>query len=289
MSEVKYRRYIKASIFKRFTAFIGDLFILIMGVMLISAIVSPLTTGSDKYIEAKTQYDQLCLESKLYEEKDGKVVLIKENIDQALTYFYSLYDQEYGVAETYNAIKAKSSLFTYDSTNEVYVEVGSELELKTFYENALYEAVNLHNQFEAVTPHRNIITTFGLISMLTSICIPGIIFFYVVPLLSKGKSTICKRVLGLTYISERSKNHQVSKLAYTLNFFLFALVCSIGYGILLLVNAAFIFFNYKGQSFCDYNTGLILVDKNQFFSNSQKVSDISIPYEGEEGYLDELE
>ena len=289
MSEVRYRRYIKASIFKRFTAFIGDLFILIIGVMLVSAIVSPLTTGSSKYIEAKTQYDQLCLESKLYEEKDEKVVLIEENIDQALTYFYTIYDQEYGVSDTYKGIKSKSNLFTYDSTNEAFIEVGSETEMKNFYQNELYEAASLYNQFKEVVPYRNVITTFGLISILTSISIPGIIFFYVVPLLCKGKTTICKNVLGLTYVSERSKNHQVSKLSYTLNFVLFALVCSIGSGILLLVNAAFIFFNHKGQSFCDYNTGLILVDKNQFFSNSQKVSDISIPYEGEEGYLDELE
>lgn len=294
MSEIKTKRYIKASIFKRFTAFLGDLLLIIIGLMLISGVVTPIINGTKAYKDAKSEYDRIALASGLFVEVDGEVDLPNENYDYYLKTFYSKYDEANQKQGTYEQILSQSSLFEFSSENNAYVAIESEDEINAFYQNELVVAYNLFLQNEEVSPSLTYLNTLSLINIGVSIGVPVIVFWVVIPSISKDGTSLGKKALGLRYVSCKQPGNKPTRPIIVLNALTFTLICGVFSlwlaGIPLLINAVFILMTNYGYGIGDFYTGMVMVDSNKFFSQGHKVKEVVLPYikkEGEE--IDEFE
>ena len=291
----KYKTYIKASYFKRFAAFLMDFVLIIVGFILVSTIANSIISNIPMYKEAKVGYQEVALESHLFESKDGFVDLVSEDIDEALTLFYQDYDDKNDLQDSYTKIKSNSVLFSLNDDGDL-VEVGTKEKMDAFYELELYKAYELFLAQEEVYQYTNISNSFSLIGMSVSALIPVTIIWLVIPLILKDGASLGKKMVGLSYVSIKSPGNKVTKAAIILNFFAFAVVCLLLsfflLGIPLLINMIFICVNKYGFGFADYYTGMVLVDKNRFYSSNQTVKEITIERipskDGKDDILDEL-
>lgn len=281
MGDKKYITFVKASVFKRLSSFLCDALLIFIVTILFVNISGYIVKNTSSYKQGEIRFNELAIQSNLYEEKNGKVVLISDNYDENLDLFYQDYDKKNHLTNSYNDKKSNyQSLFEYNENTGKYDEIGTEEEILDFYKKTLYEASSLFLSEKETTKANYSMSLPILISVLISFLIPVIIFLLIVPLILKNGQTIGKKFIGLKYVSTKSDGNKVTNGMFSVNFlifFLFVILLSIPLFLLpMLINAIFIIFNKNGNSLADYYTNFILVDNNKFFSSSQVVKEVTI-------------
>ncbi len=279
--EQKYKTYIKASTFKRISAFLMDCLLIFIGTCLLAIAVNFVVINTKGYKEVNKQYNEIAFRSPIFFNNDGKPSLVEEDIDNALFLFYKEYDEINHLENSYRNIKSESSLFKYDELLDSYIEIGTEEEMKKFYKIELNKAYYLFLSSDDVSGLVTKTNIYTLITISISLFASTLIFWLIIPLFLKDGASLGKKMVGLSYVSTKSFGNKVGKTAIILNFTIFFIICVVFsfllLGIPLAINGIFILVNKNGYGIGDYYTGMVMIDKNKFYSKSQSVKEISIP------------
>jgi hypothetical protein len=196
------------------------LLLIITGCVLFAFVAQPIAKNIHSYENNVTACQNIMLDSKLYEEKNGDIVKVynanhsNEEIDNILVSFYEAYDN----IENYNADKEKQivesateddRLFYYDEASKSYMIVVANKDsesltswLKASVDSALVDV--LQNTNEWIDAY---VGMFLSLLFLFSLCGVGssLIVYLLIPLCSKGR-TFGHKSMGLCLLSDRKGN-----------------------------------------------------------------------------------
>lgn len=259
---------------KRVFAFLIDLLCtLLIAINLNNLVFSNLTKESLGTTVLEEKYKERLVDSHLYILKDDGLcysidIINNDNsmseedyilyLETQLTLFYLDDDFKCSNIDQYIELKKnKEELFKYDSVLNTYIfldSVDNETKLKFYKEAVTYSIDRVLANDEKVEEYLNQIMKNGLISLSTSFMLSMFIFFLIIPLISKNRSTIGKYMFKIGLIDLKSKEI-LSRQQYTLRFIVLFLETSISlmcYGGVLLISFAFTIFTKNNSSLHDF-------------------------------------
>ena len=211
----------KASLNNRLAAACLDIFILMMGFILLNNFfVIPIFNLTSDYNQVYDTYVQELVDSRMYEEdENNNVIFVLDNFtldelttyDEIITYNYNL--EEYSTNGPSALEEFKNSktdmmkeYFTYDQETDTYTpNQDNESEILTFYSNAFNDLSSfllVNNETLANTYSK--LNFYNQIERFISILIVSIVLYIVIPLILKNGQTIGKKVLKV-YVVECDK------------------------------------------------------------------------------------
>ena len=259
---------------KRVFAFLIDLLCtLLIAINLNNLVFSNLTKESLGTTVLEEKYKERLVDSHLYILKDDGLcysidIINNDNsmseedyilyLETQLTLFYLDDDFKCSNIDQYIELKKnKEELFKYDSVLNTYIfldSVDNETKLKFYKEAVTYSIDRVLANDEKVEEYLNQIMKNGLISLSTSFMLSMFIFFLIIPLISKNRSTIGIYMFKIGLIDLKSKEI-LSRQQYTLRFIVLFLETSISlmcYGGVLLISFAFTIFTKNNSSLHDF-------------------------------------
>ena len=211
----------KASLNNRLAAACLDIFILMMGFILLNNFfVIPIFNLASDYNQVYDTYVQELVDSRMYEEdENNNVIFILDNFtldelttyDEIITYNYNL--EEYSTngpsaLEEFNNSKTDmmKEYFTYDQETDTYIpNEENESEILTFYSNAFNDLSSfLLVNNETLANAYSKLNFYNQIERFISILIVSVVLYIVIPLILKNGQTIGKKVLKV-YVVECDK------------------------------------------------------------------------------------
>lgn len=179
-------------------------------------------------------------------------------LDTQLTLFYLDEDFECSNIEQYNELKKNNEdIFRYDNILNTYVyleNVDNEAKLKFYKDAVTYSIDKVLVNDEQVENYLNQIMRNGLISLSMSFMASMFIFFLIIPMINKNRSTIGKYMFKIGLIDMNTKEI-LSRQQYTLRFIVLFLETTISlmcYGGVLLISFAFTIFTKNNSSLHDF-------------------------------------
>ncbi len=225
------------------------------------------------YPRWQEQLNQVFLDSGLYIEKDGQMVLISENIDEKLTEFYTLnqyYDPD-AKALNYEDAKARSGLFELDENGKYHQKSTASSEaLSDFYESELYKArfslASREDYKDLQSKMKNVMT----IGAYAALLISSLIEYFVIPLCLKNGQSLGKKIWRLEVKSEPSQKLTILQLFMRfLGFFAIELLPSLYfYGATFIISSLLALCTKEGKMIHDYFALTIVKEKE--FSYEEK-------------------
>lgn len=211
----------KASLNNRLAAACLDIFILMMGFILLNNFfVIPIFNLTSDYNQVYDTYVQELVDSRMYEEdENNNVIFVLDNFtldelttyDEIITYNYNL--EEYSTNGPSALEEFKNSktdmmkeYFTYDQETDTYTpNQDNESEILTFYSNAFNDLSSfLLVNNETLANAYSKLNFYNQIERFISILIVSIVLYIVIPLILKNGQTIGKKVLKV-YVVECDK------------------------------------------------------------------------------------
>ena len=130
-------QYKKTSLLRRGAAFLLDIIVVFLCFVFINAIATnPILKAFTDYDEVTAEYDQELLDTHLYyKDNNESVVLIVDEYDKNLTYFFN----SIGEIDTYNKMKEDSGYFEYNIETSTWDKKSESLDsdVKSFYLSTL--------------------------------------------------------------------------------------------------------------------------------------------------------
>ena len=211
----------KASLNNRLAAACLDIFILMMGFILLNNFfVTPIFNLASDYNQVYDTYVQELVDSRMYkEDENNNVIFVLDNFtldelttyDEIITYNYNL--EEYSTNGPSALEEFKNSktdmmkeYFTYDQETDTYTpNQDNESEILTFYSNAFNDLSSfLLVNNETLANAYSKLNFYNQIERFISILIVSIVLYIVIPLILKNGQTIGKKVLKV-YVVECDK------------------------------------------------------------------------------------
>lgn len=211
----------KASLNNRLAAACLDIFILMMGFILLNNFfVSPIFNLTSDYNQVYDTYVQELVDSRMYkEDENNNVIFVLDNFtldelttyDEIITYNYNL--EEYSTNGPSALEEFKNSktdmmkeYFTYDQETDTYIpNEENESEILTFYSNAFNDLSSfLLVNNETLANAYSKLNFYNQIERFISILIVSVVLYIVIPLILKNGQTIGKKVLKV-YVVECDK------------------------------------------------------------------------------------
>ena len=187
-------------------------------------------------------------------------------LDTQLTLFYLDEDFECSNIEQYNELKKNNEdIFKYDNILNTYVyleNVDNEAKLKFYKDAVTYSIDKVLVNDEQVENYLNQIMRNGLISLSMSFMASMFIFFLIIPMINKNRSTIGKYMFKIGLIDMNTKEI-LSRQQYTLRFIVLFLETTISlmcYGGVLLISFAFTIFTKNNSSLHDFASKSMPID-----------------------------
>lgn len=278
---------------RRIASSLVDLFLLIVGFLLIVTIAFPIGSSIVDYEGMSNQYITLISESNLYlykqptegnseEEATSEDYLeIREyyanaktsdqwkyvnKLDEHLISFYTNEMFEDVNIETYNQSKIESNLFEVnDGTPGKYKDSSSIDSLITFFDSEVDKALTLWSHDENVLNVSRSITVFTIVIFLISLFIPLTILYLVLPLCLKNRATLGKKLTSIGVVNTKT-GILASKTQILVRFLAFAIIevslsfLLSGFPITLLISFTMMCFTKTGNTIHDYFAGTVCVD-----------------------------
>ncbi len=211
----------KASLNNRLAAACLDIFILMMGFILLNNFfVIPIFNLASDYNQVYDTYVQELVDSRIYkEDENNNVIFVLDNFtldelttyDEIITYNYNL--EEYSTNGPSALEEFKNSktdmmkeYFTYDQETDIYTpNQDNESEILTFYSNAFNDLSSfLLVNNETLANAYSKLNFYNQIERFISILIVSVVLYIVIPLILKNGQTIGKKVLKV-YVVECDK------------------------------------------------------------------------------------
>ncbi len=211
----------KASLNNRLAAACLDIFILMMGFILLNNFfVIPIFNLTSDYNQVYDTYVQELMDSRMYkEDENNNVIFVLDNFtldelttyDEIITYNYNL--EEYSTNGPSALEEFKNSktdmmkeYFTYDQETDTYTpNEDNESEILTFYSNAFNDLSSfLLVNNETLANAYSKLNFYNQIERFISILIVSVVLYIVIPLILKNGQTIGKKVLKV-YVVECDK------------------------------------------------------------------------------------
>lgn len=211
----------KASLNNRLAAACLDIFILMMGFILLNNFfVTPIFNLASDYNQVYDTYVQELVDSRMYkEDENNNVIFVLDNFtldelttyDEIITYNYNL--EEYSTNGPSALEEFKNSktdmmkeYFTYDQETDTYIpNEENESEILTFYSNAFNDLSSfLLVNNETLANAYSKLNFYNQIERFISILIVSVVLYIVIPLILKNGQTIGKKVLKV-YVVECDK------------------------------------------------------------------------------------
>lgn len=256
-----------------FAFFIDILCTLLIAINLNNFLFSNLTRESLGTTALEEKYKDRLVDSHLYIQKDDglcySIDMINHDnsmneeeyiqyLDEKLTLFYLDEDFECSNIEQYNELKKnKEDIFKYDTTLNTYIyldNVDNETKLKFYKDAVTYSIDKVLVNDELIEDYLNQILRNGLISLSMSFMASMFIFFLIIPLMNKNRSTIGKYMFKIGLIDLKTKEI-LSRQQYTLRFivlFLETVISLMCYGGVLLISFALTIFTKNNSSLHDF-------------------------------------
>lgn len=255
--------YKKSKSLRRLGSFVLDLILtFIMTIFVISLVVQPIVVATTDYRETLISYnDDLVNTGLYYDDEVYGTILINDDYDNKLSAFYSRINE----LETYNDAKSESTLFTYDEALNVYVESGSEEELKNFYKQELNNAVQKMYQIDAdLLAKATKLESYSQLITLSSLLVSVLLVFLLPSMIIKGGATIGMLLFHLKIVSKTNGLYanRLQLLFRFLVFFSFEFILmyyGIGF-IILLISGLMILLTKNKISIPDFICSTVVID-----------------------------
>ena len=256
-----------------FDFFIDILFTLLIAINLNNFLFSNLTRESLGTTALEEKYKERLVDSHLYILNDDGLcysidIINHDNsmseeeyilyLDTQLTLFYLDEDFECSNIEQYNDLKKnKEDVFRFDNSLGLYVyldNIDNETKLKFYKDAVTYSIDKVLVNDELIEDYLNQIMRNGLISLSMSFMASMFIFFLIIPMINKNRSTIGKYMFKIGLIDLKTKEI-LSRQQYTLRFivlFLETVISLMCYGGVLLISFAFTIFTKNNSSLHDF-------------------------------------
>ena len=256
-----------------FAFFIDILCTLLIAINLNNFLFSNLTRESLGTTALEEKYKDRLVDSHLYIQKDDglcySIDMINHDnsmneeeyiqyLDEKLTLFYLDEDFECSNIEQYNELKKnKEDIFKYDTSLNTYIyldNIDNEAKLKFYKDAVTYSIDKVLVNDELIEDYLNQIMRNGLISLSMSFMASMFIFFLIIPMINKNRSTIGKYMFKIGLIDLKTKEI-LSRQQYTLRFivlFLETVISLMCYGGVLLISFAFTIFTKNNSSLHDF-------------------------------------
>lgn len=262
----------KASILKRVTAFVIDIFaFLCLSFILSSILISPLVGMNGKVKSDRHQYYLEVMETGLFQGSDFDTVdYINEDYQNKIVEFYKKYDS----IENFNTMIEKnySQFFEYDEESKLYVPIEDVKGINEVYLNIMSNdcmKILLQDQDFADLSFR--LTTYNMVDILISIGLGGIIYFIVIPLILNNGQTLGKKLLQLYVVSLNGDYHLTPmKLVCRSLFILIGEIFMIilTFGLIPLISLICSIFTNNKQSLHDLIVSTTVVDVSSTLTTS---------------------
>ena len=262
----------KASILKRVTAFVIDIFaFLCLSFILSSILISPLVGINGKVKSDRHEYYLEVMETGLFQGSDFDTVdYINEDYQNKIVEFYKKYDS----IENFNTMIEKnySQFFEYDEKSKLYVPIEDVKGINEVYLNIMSNdcmKILLQDQDFADLSFR--LTTYNMVDILISIGLGGIIYFIVLPLILHNGQTLGKKLLQLYVVSLNGDYHLTPmKLVCRSLFILIGEIFMIilTFGLIPLISLICSIFTNNKQSLHDLIVSTTVVDVSSTLTTS---------------------
>lgn len=262
----------KASILKRVTAFVIDIFaFLCLSFILSSILISPLVGMNGKVKSDRHEYYLEVMETGLFQGSDFDTVdYINEDYQNKIVEFYKKYDS----IENFNTMIEKnySQFFEYDEKSKLYVPIEDVKGINEVYLNIMSNdcmKILLQDQDFADLSFR--LTTYNMVDILISIGLGGIIYFIVLPLILHNGQTLGKKLLQLYVVSLNGDYHLTPmKLVCRSLFILIGEIFMIilTFGLIPLISLICSIFTNNKQSLHDLIVSTTVVDVSSTLTTS---------------------
>ncbi len=228
--------------------------------------------NNQQYIDGVEQSKRIIADSHLYDSEGNTFEYDAKKYDEIITYFYSHNNKV--LLEQYNDRKQKSGLFDYDGNKYVLKEEANSDEVDKFYTVEYQQArLVLTNSTELREMSLYAINLF-VTSLVICLSVSLIVFYLVIPLISKNKSTLAQSLNKIRPVDFKSftiiSNKQVFLRFLVYSFLYFYLpiyaIQMIG-GHVIIIDTLLVVFNITNK----YNRGLqdllsfsIMVDSRKY-------------------------
>lgn len=258
---------------KRIFAFLIDLLCtFIIAVNLNNIVFTNIVRDSLNTPAIEEQYRERLIDSHLYILKDDglchSIDTINQNnsmseeeyllyLDTQLTLFYLDEDFECSNIEQYNELKKnKEELFKYDLVLDTYIfldNIDNKTKLDFYKEAVKYSIDEVLDKDEQINKCLNQIIANSLISLGMSFMSSMFVFFLIIPLINKNRSTIGKNMFKIGLVDLNTKEI-LSRQQYILRFIVLFLETAVSFvcnGGILLISFAFTIFTKNNSSLHD--------------------------------------
>ncbi len=248
----------RPTILRRFISGFIDLILILLMMFLTGNLIHLLiNNNSSSYGELKEKYQEVLIESTLYEKTEDGVIIIQDDFDEHLTYCFTLY----GKLDDYQDHKNNSEYFKEDGT--IKENVDSE-EVRDFYiSQVLYARTNLFATDERYNAYISFENRTSNISNLIGGFLSCLVFELIIPFIGKNGKTIGKRITKLSLVS--ASGYQMKKWQLIPRFIIYCIAVLLipfqGIGLyLFLASFLLIFLNRRDMAFHDYIGYTVVVD-----------------------------
>lgn len=266
---------------KRILAFIFDFsFTLLFAVIINSVLINPLFSDLLHTDDYTIQYQERLVESNLYVKINESVVSIDSTynknsqtlqeyvdyLDNQLNMFYTSEKFECSNISMYEELKLnETELFYFDETSNS-IKILNDISLekqKEFYEKAVSYSINnvlVHDDIVSLAS-TNIIMN-SVYSFVISFLIIMSIFFLLVPMLNKKRSTFGKFIFKIGVVNTKDYKF-ISKKDMLIRFavlFIEIVLSFFTFGGIMLISFAFTIFSKNDSALHDFAAKSILVD-----------------------------
>lgn len=285
---------------QRFKSWFIDLLCLILGFLFFFSISFSIAYHLPSYQTNLETLDNVRLESKLYEENNGKVELVsfiystdnnygeaeyKKHMSNALDYFFSNESGFFTINENnnstgtifYNKEKINSGLFQQDSNGNV-IEINSFMDSSfiSFYKECIEKSIGFLSNKEEYNNASYSLTWHLIMCILISYFLSYLIFFFVIPLLYKrGHKTLGMAISKIGKVSENGLNMTTKRFMFrSLIDFFVSFLSPFVILIPTIISLAMIFNSTFKQSLIDYlsNTYVVDISKKEIYMTPKEYS-----------------
>ena len=276
----------KPNLLKRFASIILDGLMILL--VLFGLQVASFFTVLDKlgYRDNKEYIQEAIIKSHLYKQNEiGNYVAItslydssitpEENFDEAIIYFYSNDARaiEDNKLEEYYTSKISSNLFALEDGKYVRTSIANDDNVKRFFVTEYKEALKYLQSDPEYIYCSNHSLLFATLSMMVCSVISSSIFYLIIPLFTKGHSTLgqmaCKLILvNMEDKKDATKNQVIYRyLVLLLTSFILPisimLVSTDFFGLPIFINAGVICFTKNNESFHGFFSQTKIINKSR--------------------------
>ena len=275
--------YKKSPLLRRLAALFIDILVVLLAALIVDSIATtPILNATTDYDEKYQELNDVLVESHLYKyDSEGYIIVIDDNYDNNLKYFYEKYDS----LENYYSLKESSGYFDYDDATGEWVKKEDALDkdVKIFYIIAVDQAIdNILLEEENVSTLYAHLEAYNLIVFVINLFLGLTITFLIVPLLSKDGSTVGMKPFFLQVV-EKKNGENATKLQilfrYLIVISLYVLASVYLFGLPLIISAAIMMFTKERLSLCDLLCSNYVVDSGKYEGKIAEKDQILIVYD----------